>query len=155
MIGMAILAGALATTSAAAPGAAPPVWNVTVQSERDLRAECSTASEGMRECLEAKARASSVELKEAQIAALTAVSGWNEDQRYIVAASSKLASAEQAFVRYRTAQCAFAFALGGGAIGNALDVRRLACEAEQNLIRASQLRAAAFDLQQRSGGNSR
>ncbi len=146
---MAVLAAALATASAA------PGGGVTVRTERDMRAECSAAQEGMRDCIEKKARVSAAELKDAQIAALAAVSGWNEDQRYIVAASGKLASAEQAFVRYRTAQCAFAYALGGGAIGNALDVRRLACEAEQNLIRAAQLRAAAFEMQQRSGGSSR
>lgn len=151
MIGTAILAAVLATAGAgAAPGG-----GVTVRTERDMRAECGFASEGLRECVERKARASAVELKEAQIAALAAVSGWTEDQRYVVAASSKLASAEQAFARYRTAQCGFAYALGGGAIGSALDVRRLACEAEQNFIRAAQLRSAALDLQQRSGGGSR
>ena len=151
MIVLGIMAAALASAAPApAPNSGMVLWT-----ESEMRLECSPAPEGMRECIEKKAQASALELKDAQIAALAAVSGWDEDQRYIVAASSKLAASEQAFVRYRTAQCAFAYALGGGAIGNALDVRRLACEAEQNLIRAAQLRAAAFDLQQRSGGSSR
>jgi len=43
-------------------------------------------------------------------------------------------------------QCALAAALGGGAIGNALEIRRLACEAELNAWRADQLQRALVDL---------
>ncbi|WP_406805837.1 lysozyme inhibitor LprI family protein [Burkholderia semiarida] len=71
---------------------------------------------------------------------------WDEDAKYINLAKIRLAASQKAFVKYRTAQYAFASSLGGGAIGNALEMQRLACVAELNNRRAAQLRDAVSDL---------
>ncbi|MCA7998000.1 lysozyme inhibitor LprI family protein [Burkholderia metallica] len=96
-----------------------------VQSERELRGECSYEITGVRECLQRKQEASEVELKRAEEKVREAFAKWDEDSRYINLAKTRLAASKKAFVKYREAQCAFASALGGGAIGNALEMQRL------------------------------
>jgi len=71
---------------------------------------------------------------------------WDEDPKYSSQAKAKLIASNKAFGQYRDAQCAFASALGGGAIGNALEMGRLACVAELNGRRAFQLRDLVSDL---------
>ena len=117
-----------------------------VQSERALREECSYDIAGVTECLEKKQRASESDLKRAEDDVHGALSKWDEDAKYIGLSTARLAVSGKAFAKYRQEQCTFAASLGGGAIGNALDMRRLACVAELNSRRAEQLRNGIADL---------
>lgn len=128
------------------PLAAAASPNGGVQSERELRRECSYEITGVRECLEKKQEASQADLKRAEDEVLDALSHWDEDRKYVNQAKARLAASSTEFAKYRTSQCAFASALGGGAIGNALDMRRLACATELNGRRAEQLRDAVSNL---------
>ncbi|WP_313624519.1 lysozyme inhibitor LprI family protein [Achromobacter sp.] len=116
-----------------------------VQSERELRDECSGELTGVRECLEEKAAASEVDLKDAEKRVIDVLTQWDEDTKYVNQAKAKFNASNKEFVKYRDAQCAFASALGGGAIGNALAMRRFACIAELNSRRAFQLRDLVSD----------
>lgn len=120
--------------------------NGAILSERELRAECSYEMTGVRECLQEKHRASEVNLKRVEKNARESLDKWDEDPRYIKATRARLVASREAFIKYRETQCAFASSLGGGAIGNALEVQRLACVAELNNRRAEQLRDAVSDL---------
>ena len=116
-------------------------------SERALREECSAFSQaGMRACLAAKATESQQRLTQAEEAAASAITRWDEDLSYTRAALAKLAASSKDFSRYRGAQCAFAASLRGGGAGNAHEMGRLACVAELNGRRAAQLRDAVSDL---------
>lgn len=118
-----------------------------IQDERAVRDECSAYSQsGMRDCLEKKLRESENTLKQAEEAAVSSLCKWDEDAKQVSAVKNKLKAANANYVRYRDAQCAFAASLGGGAIGNALEIRRLACVAELNNRRAAQLRSTIADL---------
>ncbi|CAN7408455.1 DUF1311 domain-containing protein [Trinickia sp. LjRoot230] len=122
----------------------------TLQDERAIREQCSEYAEaGMRDCLDKSVRESEKALNDAERKTLDAISKWDEDAKFIGLAKNKLRSSGKAFTEYRAAQCAFAASLGGGAIGNALDMRRAACVAELNNRRAEQLRSAAGNLPQR------
>lgn len=68
------------------------------------------------------------------------LSKWDEDDKYVGMAKTKLARSSEEFIKYRDAQCAFSSSLGGGAAGNARELDRLACVAELNSRRAIQLR---------------
>ena len=115
--------------------------------ERALREECSAFSQaGMRDCLAKKAESSQKALRQAEEKVASTLSNWDEDHKYINQAKVKLAASNKDFAKYRDAQCAFASTLGGGAIGNAFDMRRLACVSELNNRRAVQLRDAVSDL---------
>lgn len=122
------------------------ISNDVILNERELRAECSYEITGVRECLQKKQRASEVELKRAGEKVREALTKWDEDPKFIKIAKTKFVASEKAFVEYREKQCAFASSLGGGAIGNALEMQRLACIAELNNRRAKQLRDASSDL---------
>jgi uncharacterized protein YecT (DUF1311 family) len=122
------------------------ISNGAILGERALRAECSYEITGVRECLQEVKRASEANLKRAEKQALASLDKWDEDPRYIKAAKARLVTSRKPFIEYRQAQCAFASSLGGGAIGNALEMQRLACVAELNNRRAEQLRDAVSDL---------
>lgn len=116
---------------------------VSTPTERELREECSAYSQaGMWDCLTGKLDESRKTLKQAEAKLIAAVSQWDEDPKYKDLARTRFASSTKAFTGYREAQCKFAAALGGGAIGNALDMLRIACETEMNLRRADQLNRA-------------
>jgi uncharacterized protein YecT (DUF1311 family) len=83
-----------------------------------------------------------IALNAAEQKAMGALSKWDEEPKYVAAAKEKLRASNAAFAQYREAQCALAYSLGGGAIGNALDIRRLACAIEQNSKRVAELAAA-------------
>ncbi|GGY27500.1 lysozyme inhibitor LprI family protein [Pseudoduganella albidiflava] len=90
--------------------------------------QCDEFSQaGFRECLQRKVRNSLKSLARAEARAAISVERWDEDEQYIARARSRLRASKNAFVKYRDAQCAFATSLGGGAIGAALEMRRLAC----------------------------
>jgi len=114
---------------------------------RALREACSAYSQaGMRECLEKKVDDSRNALKRAEDQVASTLSNWDDDPKYVNLARARFAASARAFTKYRQEQCAFAAALGGGAIGNALDIMRLACIAELNGRRAVQLSHAVADL---------
>lgn|GEM_PF-4538608 len=64
------------------------------------------------------------------------------DVKHIDLAKSKFEASNKGVLRYREAECAFKASLGGGAIGNALEMQRLACVFELNSRRTDQLRSA-------------
>jgi uncharacterized protein YecT (DUF1311 family) len=117
------------------------------KSGRALVDECYAYSEaGVRECLTKNLRKTEYALKTVQDKAVATLSKWDEDPGYIAAAKQKLQASAAAFEQYREAQCAFAYSLGGGAIGNALDMRRLACGIELNSKRAAEVSTAISTL---------
>jgi hypothetical protein len=122
------------------------ISSTEIKSEFELREECSYDSIGMRECLQKKLTASEINLKKSEEKVSQFLAKWDEDPEYIRAAKAKFKSANDEFIRYREAQCQFALSLGGGAIGNALDVRRFACTTELNNRRAEQLLGSIVGL---------
>jgi Lysozyme inhibitor LprI len=124
-----------------------PALAQALPTERELREECSASSQaGMADCLAAKASASTAALAQAETRLRARIAKWDEGARFKTAARTRFAESQTAFYRYRTAACAFNSSLGGGAIGHALSMRRLACIAELNLRRAELLDRAATDL---------
>lgn len=116
----------------------------------DALDECSAYSQaGMRDCLVKKVHESEATLKQAENKVANMLSKWDEDAKHIAAAKEKLKASGKAFAQYREAQCTFAASLGGGAIGNALEMRRLACVVELNTKRAEQLTSVVDTLLQR------
>lgn len=125
-------------------------WAAEAMDERSVREVCSDGSQAdMRACLAKKAADSATNLKQAEGKALAALGKWDEDAKYVSAAKARLDASGKAFAKYRDAQCAFNTALGGGAIGNALDMRRFACVYELNARRAEQLLGGVADLPMR------
>lgn len=115
--------------------------------ENDILKACSAYSQaGMKDCLAKKVRESEANLKQAADKAIRLLSKWDEDAKYIATAQEKFRLSDKAFGQYREAQCAFAGALGGGAIGNALEMRRFVCVYELNISRTAQLRNAVVNL---------
>ena len=111
-----------------------------LQSKPTVLEQCGAQSQaGMRECLEKESRASNAALRHAEEQAAAAISKWDEDARFINLAKKKLRASNKAYEQYRDAQCAFAYFLGGGAIGNALEMRRLTCRIELDIGRIKQL----------------
>ena len=118
-----------------------------LQSGRAALEECGAYSEaGMRECLAKKSHQSAVVLRRAEERAIAALSNWDEDAKFINLAKEKLRVSNKAYAQYRDAQCAFAASLGGGAIGNALELRRLSCLVGLNNGRTKQLNADSSEL---------
>ena len=137
-----ILAGALAL-----PEFSGKVWAAELTNEQAALEECGAYSQaGMRECQAKKSDESSAALKRAEDQAVAALSRWDEDARFIHLAKEKLRASSKAYERYRDAQCAFAASLGGGAIGNALEMRRLSCRIGLNNERARQFTKDVFAL---------
>ena len=130
-----VLAGALAL-----PIFSEKVWADELQNERAALEQCGAYSQAeMRECLAKKSRVSNAALRRTEEQAIAALSKWDEDAKFINLAKAKLKASNKAYAQYRDAQCAFASSLGGGAIGNALELRRLSCLVELNMERTKQL----------------
>jgi len=109
--------------------------------------ECGAYSQaGMRECLAKKSSESASALKQAERKATATLSNWDEDAKYVALAKDKLKASDAAFERYREAQCAFVASLGGGAIGNALEIRSLACVIDLNRFRGESVSTAVTSL---------
>jgi hypothetical protein len=112
--------------------------------------ECEALSQSdMRECLTRKAAERQALLKRAESDAAAALGQWDEDEKHGKRAKRQLDLANQAFARYRDAQCGFVAALGGGAIAHAVAMRRLACTIELNEGRAASLADSVSDLPRR------
>jgi hypothetical protein len=128
----------------------PLVSTAAPAGQQNALDECGALSQaGMRECLTSKAADSQALLKRAESDAAAALGRWEEDAKYAKRAKEKLASSSQAFERYRETQCAFISSLGGGAIANALNLRRLACIIDLNNVRVALLANAVADLPRR------
>lgn len=109
--------------------------------------ECAAGSQGeMRSCLEKTSQASATTLAAAEQAAMSALSRWDEDEKYRKSSIAALKNSSKSFSAFRQAQCDFFSSLGGGAIGNALALRRLECVTRLNQWQAEWLRAASSDL---------
>jgi hypothetical protein len=111
---------------------------------RALLEDCGAYSQAqMRACLADQAQRSEQALKQAEDLLVSAIERWDETPKHVHAARVQLRSANQEFSRYRRAQCALDHALGGGAIGNALEMRRLRCLVEITSLRVEQLQRMA------------
>lgn len=118
-----------------------------IQNENRVLEECSALSQaGMRACLGGKSLESAMQLKQAENKVVDTLSKWDEDAKYVVLAKERLKASSRAYEQYREAQCAFASSTGGGAIGNARELRRLSCLIGLNMRRAEQLRTAMANL---------
>ena len=104
---------------------------------------------GIRDCLSKKVEEGTAQLKQAEDQAAQAIAKWDEDAKYVKAAKARLQTASAAFKKYSQAQCAFVSALGGGAIGNALENRRMACVVDLTAARVAQLTADTASLPQK------
>ena len=132
----------------ALPAFSGKVSAAELQSKPTTVEQCGAYSQaGMRECLEKESRTSNAALKRAEEQAAAAISKWDEDARFIDLAKKKLRASNKAYEQYRDAQCAFVSSLGGGAIGNALELRRLSCRIELDIGRANQLTTDSSKLQ--------
>lgn len=95
--------------------------------------QCSEGSQAeMRVCLMGQAQQSEAALRKAESSVLTAISKWDEDEKYITHAKDQLRLSKKRFAEYRDAHCAFHISLGGGAIMSGLEQRRLACISDLN-----------------------
>ena len=109
--------------------------------------ECAAGSQAeMRSCFEKTSLASAATLAAAEQAAMSALSRWDEDEKHRKSSIAALKNSLKSFSAFRHAQCDFFSSLGGGAIGNALALRRLECVTRLNLWQAEWLRAASADL---------
>ena len=122
----------------------------------DARATASTPTDcdaysqaGRLTCLRTAAAASEVKLAQSHQVLVVAIAAWYEDARYQAAAKRSLVAADRAFAKYRAAQCELNKALGGGAIGAALQMRQLLCVEALNTARAAQLEQWGTNLGQR------
>ncbi|QFZ83297.1 DUF1311 domain-containing protein [Variovorax paradoxus] len=137
-----VVAVALSTVTSAASSRG-------LMNEGEIRLECGNeffSMAAVRTCLDKKQAQSEVVLKRAEAQARKAIARWDEDDKYIDLAKTRLAVSSRAFAKYRTEHCAFAASMGGGAIGNALEMGRAACGAELNQRRAEQLRLLVSEL---------
>jgi Lysozyme inhibitor LprI len=126
-----------------------PTLAAPVQTEAEAREECSGSAfgqAGMRDCLDAKGRATAADLQRAEIAMISALPSVDIWPRFIAEAKSRFAQSNAAFARYRAAQCAFNASMAGGAAGNSREIMRLACVAELNARRASEIGTSAASL---------
>lgn len=113
----------------------------------EILEKCSYDSQaGMHDCLAENVRESSRVLASAEKKLASALARWDERPKFVRKAGRQFISANAAYLTYRDAQCTFAYALGGGAIGNALELRSLACVYGLNMERAGQLTHLASTL---------
>lgn len=102
--------------------------------------DCDAYSQADRlTCLQQVATASDARLAQARQGLASAIDRWDEEVKYRAAARRRMEDSDQAFEKYRAMQCALQKALGGGAIGNGLEMRRLMCVAALNQHQAMQL----------------
>jgi uncharacterized protein YecT (DUF1311 family) len=112
--------------------------------------QCGEQSQaGMRECLRKKASESGRLLSTAEQEAALRLSRWDEDEEFVARARKTLQASRTAFAAYRDALCSFDASLGGGAIPNALEMRRLACLYAVNAERVAQLKEMTALLQEK------
>lgn len=104
------------------------------------------SQDGMRECLQRKVSESDKALHGAEDSAVSVLKLWDEEAAFVSRAEKSLRTSRTAFLGYREAQCGFAASLGGGAIPNALELRKLACIYAMNTERTMQLKRLVATL---------
>lgn len=113
--------------------AANPVAARDTMGQSAALEQCSEYSQAeIRACLMRQRRQSEALLLKAESSVLTAITTWDEDEKYAAHAKEQLRRSRKRFAEYRDAQCAFHTSLGGGAIMNGLEQRRLACISDLN-----------------------
>lgn len=137
-----------------APGGCFGLWAfvllMTISPYAVADSRCDAYSQADRvTCLQGESAASEVELAQARNALVAAIGGWDENTRHRQIALSQLQAAEKAFNKYREAHCKLYQALGGGAAGNGLMMRRLMCWSQTNRTQAAHWTQAAQRLPQR------
>ncbi|MDI6528878.1 DUF1311 domain-containing protein [Pseudomonas otitidis] len=122
-----------------------------VPSQRQLREACSMSGSqaDLNACLREKLGHSQHAVERAESALFAAFEQWDESAEQVRTGQGRARAARQSFIEYRERQCALATSVGGGAVGHALETRRLACIAELNYQRAQQLEALALELRAR------
>lgn len=120
--------------------------NTSLQTEFEIREMCSYDKAGIRACLEEKQKISEQALRQAEMEMQAMLAKWEQDASHINKSTQQLNLANESYKKFKKDQCDLAYLLGGSAIGNALDVRQLACETELNNRRAEQLRAFTLNL---------
>lgn len=109
--------------------------------------DCDALSQAQRlGCLGRRVAASQEKLRQAEIVVVNRITHWDEDDRQVRQAGARLAAAKREFAKFRELHCEFVASLGGGAIGSAIEARRLICVADLNTARAASLRDAVAEL---------
>lgn len=80
-------------------------------------------------------------LKEVETNLANKIKVWTEDNKYQSIASRKLTESRRDFVDYKKSNCSFAAALGGGAVGSAINLREVKCQLEMNKNRINEFNA--------------
>lgn len=80
-------------------------------------------------------------LKEVETNLTNKIKVWTEDNKYRSIASRKLTESRRDFVDYKKSNCSFAAALGGGAVGAAINLREVKCQLEMNKNRINEFNA--------------
>lgn len=115
--------------------------------EKGASSDCGAYSQAeMRTCLMSASESSAAALRSATISANEAIAKWDESPKYVSVARIRLSEANSAFEKYRAAQCNWSVAIGGGAIGNALEIRRHRCISDMNTARIAQIKAMVEEL---------
>ena len=123
------------------------VWAAELQIEHAALQQCGAYSQAeMRGCLKKVFDESNERLRHAEEQAFSALAGWDEDAKFIDLAKKKLQASSKAHQQYRDAQCAFVSTLAGGAIGHAVELRRISCIIKLNVERTQQLKTESATL---------
>ena len=102
--------------------------------------ECEAFSQSDRlVCLQKQAKQSQLALQQAEQNAFNLLSKWDDDEQFTLLAKRKLTLSNEAFAHYRDVHCQYFKSLGGGAIANALEMRRLTCVTKLNYRQADHL----------------
>lgn len=118
-----------------------------LQIEHASLQQCGAYSQAeMRACLKKASDESNERLRHAEKQAFSALAGWDEDAKFVDLAKKKLQASSKAHQQYRDAQCAFVSALAGGAIGHAVELRRISCIIKLNVERTQQLKTESATL---------
>jgi len=114
----------------------------TSAQEAAARQECSSgrAHSEMRACLQARAEASTRELRKVEAEMRIALKAWREEAAFAKRSASEFEASVKQFSRYQHQQCELVASLAAG--GNGQDDLRLSCIYELNVKRMVQIQQA-------------
>lgn len=99
----------------------------------------------MSACVRLRASQASAALKSIESEVRDAIAK-SREPAYVKTASAAFEATEQSFRKYRNEQCSFVFTLAS--VGNGAEDNKMACEAELDIARIEQLRAALWWLKE-------